>query len=256
MARSAVSILYEEREEREYVVPAASRVRVEAGEYIHAGQQLTDGPMDPQDILRIQGPEAVQLYLVEEVQKVYRNQGVNINDKHIEVIVRQMMRKVIIDSPGDTTMLPGEYIDRFEYDDANAKVFSEGGDPATAVPVLLGVTKASLNTSSFLAAASFQETTRVLTEAAISGKTDHLMGLKENVIIGKLIPARSPIDLPPRPVVEEIEAPRHLLEGEDELEDLDILDVEEEDHIDMTVDDDEEAAPDEASLAAIAEDEE
>ena len=134
----------------------------------------------------------MQLYLVEEVQKVYRNQGVNINDKHIEVIVRQMMRKVIIDSPGDTTMLPGEYIDRFEYEEANAKVFAEGGEPATAVPVLLGVTKASLNTSSFLAAASFQETTRVLTEAAISGKTDHLMGLKENVIIGKLIPARAP----------------------------------------------------------------
>ncbi len=195
----------------------------------------------------------MQLYLVEEVQKVYRNQGVNINDKHIEVIVRQMMRKVIIDAPGDTTMLPGEYIDRFEYDEANAKVFSEGGEPATAVPVLLGVTKASLNTSSFLAAASFQETTRVLTEAAISGKTDHLMGLKENVIIGKLIPARSPIDLPPRPVVEEIEAPRHLLEGEDELEDIDILEAEE-DHIDMTTDDDEEeAAPEEADLAAIAE---
>ena len=255
--KNRVSILYEEREEREYVVPAASRVRVEPGEYIHAGQQLTDGPMDPQDILRIQGPEAVQLYLVEEVQKVYRNQGVNINDKHIEVIVRQMMRKVIIDAPGDTTMLPGEYIDRFEYDDANAKVFSEGGEPATAVPVLLGVTKASLNTSSFLAAASFQETTRVLTEAAISGKTDHLMGLKENVIIGKLIPARSPIDLPPRPVVEEIEAPRHLLEGEDELDDLDILDTEEDEHIDMTADDDEEeAAPEEAELAAILEEDE
>src|SRR5215213_6900939 len=161
------------------------------GEYIHAGQQLTDGPLDPQDILRIQGPEAVQLYLVEEVQKVYRNQGVNINDKHIEVIVRQMMRKVVIDSPGDSQMLPGEYVDRFEYEEANGKVFAEGGEPATAVPVLLGVTKASLNTSSFLAAASFQETTRVLTEAAINGAKDHLIGLKENVIIGKLIPAGS-----------------------------------------------------------------
>jgi DNA-directed RNA polymerase subunit beta' len=116
-----ISILYEEREEREYVVPAAARVRVEPGEYIHAGQQLTDGPLDPQDILRIQGPESVQLYLVEEVQKVYRNQGVNINDKHIEVIVRQMMRKVIIDSPGDTTMLPGEYVDRFEYEEATRR---------------------------------------------------------------------------------------------------------------------------------------
>src|SRR5215213_1826879 len=185
------------------------------GEYIHAGQQLTDGPLDPQDILRIQGPEAVQLYLVEEVQKVYRNQGVNINDKHIEVIVRQMMRKVVIDSPGDSQMLPGEYVDRFEYEEANGKVFAEGGEPATAVPVLLGVTKASLNTSSFLAAASFQETTRVLTEAAISGKTDRLMGLKENVIIGKLIPARAEISVPPR-VIEEIRTPRRLLEEGEE----------------------------------------
>jgi DNA-directed RNA polymerase subunit beta' len=247
-----LSILYEEREEREYPIPAASRIRVEPSEYIRAGQQLTDGPLDPQKILQILGPEAVQLYLVEEVQKVYRNQGVNINDTHIEVIVRQMMRKVVIDGPGDTQMLPGEYIDRFEYEDANAKVFAEGGEPATAVPVLLGVTKASLNTHSFLAAASFQETTRVLTEAAISGKTDHLMGLKENVIIGKLIPARSPIDLPPRPVVEEIEAPRHLLEGEDDLDEIDIL-AEDEERIDMTTDDDEE--PDEAELATVAEEE-
>ena len=165
-------------------------MRVENGEYIHAGQQLTEGPMDPQDILRIQGPEAVQLYLVEEVQKVYRNQGVNINDKHIEVIVRQMMRKVGVDAPGDTAAA-GRVRRPLRVRGRNGKVFAEGGEPATAVPVLLGVTKASLNTSSFLAAASFQETTRVLTEAAISGKTDHLMGLKENVIIGKLIPARA-----------------------------------------------------------------
>ncbi len=250
-----ISILYEEREEREYAVPAAARVRVEPGEYIRAGQQLTDGPLDPQDILRIQGPEAVQLYLVEEVQKVYRNQGVNINDKHIEVIVRQMMRKVIIDSPGDTTMLPGEYIDRFGYEESNKKVFAEGGEPATAVPVLLGVTKASLNTSSFLAAASFQETTRVLTEAAISGKTDHLMGLKENVIIGKLIPARATIDMPPRPV-EELRAPRHLLEGEEgfEGEDFEALDLEPED-IALELDPDAEPEDDalkEPDLAALA----
>src|SRR5213592_2884271 len=120
----------------------------------------------------------------------------------LRIIVRQMMRKVVIDSPGDSQMLPGEYVDRFEYEEANGKVFAEGGEPATAVPVLLGVTKASLNTSSFLAAASFQETTRVLTEAAISGQKDNLMGLRENVIIGKLIPARAPIDLPPPPVKE------------------------------------------------------
>jgi DNA-directed RNA polymerase subunit beta' len=248
-----ISILYEEREEREYLVPATARIRVEVGEYVHAGQQLTDGPMDPQDLLRIQGPEAVQLYLVEEVQKVYRNQGVNINDKHIEVIVRQMMRKVVIDSPGDSQMLPGEYVDRFEYEEANAKVFAEGGEPATAVPVLLGVTKASLNTSSFLAAASFQETTRVLTEAAISGKTDRLMGLKENVIIGKLIPARAEIDLPPRAVLEELRAPRQFIgEGEEGYDpddlDEDVLDLD--DDLDIDEEEDEDAAP---KLVAVPE---
>jgi DNA-directed RNA polymerase subunit beta' len=221
-----ISILYEEREEREYAVPATARIRVEVGDYIRAGEQLTDGPLDPQDILRIMGPEAVQLYLVEEVQKVYRSQGVNINDKHLEVIVRQMLRKVRIDVPGDTTMLPSELVDRFEYEEANHKVFAEGGEPATAVPVLLGVTKASLSTSSFLAAASFQETTRVLTEAAISGMTDHLLGLKENVIIGKLIPARAPITVPPRPVID-LTAPRRLLEeGEEEEGDFEIDDLE------------------------------
>jgi DNA-directed RNA polymerase subunit beta' len=138
------------------------------------------------------------------VQKVYRSQGVNINDKHIEVISRQMLRKVMIDQPGDTGMLPGELIDRFEYEDRNAGVLAEGGEPATAKPVLLGVTKASLSTSSFLAAASFQETTRVLTEAAITGRTDHLLGLKENVIIGKLIPARAEIYLPPEEPTERL----------------------------------------------------
>ena len=137
------------------------------------------------------GREAVQLYLVEEVQMVYRTQGVNINDKHVETIVRQMLRKVRVDSPGDTALLPGELVDRFRYEEINAKVLAEGGEPATAQTVLLGVTKASLNTESFLAAASFQETTRVLTEAAINGSVDRLRGLKENVIIGKLIPARA-----------------------------------------------------------------
>jgi DNA-directed RNA polymerase subunit beta' len=206
-------VVYEETEEREYPVPAAARILVEHGVAVKAGERLTDGPLNPQDILRIMGPEAVQLYLVEEVQKVYRSQGVNINDKHIETIVRQMLRKVRVDSPGDTAMLPGELVDRFAYEDVNAKVLAEGGEPATAVPVLLGVTKASLNTSSFLAAASFQETTRVLTEAAISGMTDHLLGLKENVIIGKLIPARAKVDLPPRPE-KEVAPPRVLISEE------------------------------------------
>ena len=156
---------------------------------MRAGQQLTTGLIDPQDVLRIQGREAVHLYLVKEVQKVYRSTGVYINDKHIEIIVRQMLRRVRIDEPGDTDLLPNDLVDRFHYEETNARVLAEGGEPSTAQTVLLGVTKASLNTDSFLAAASFQETTRVLTEAAINGATDHLRGLKENVIIGKLIPA-------------------------------------------------------------------
>ncbi|MCL4459815.1 MAG: DNA-directed RNA polymerase subunit beta' [Chloroflexi bacterium] len=184
-----IIIRYEDREEREYVVPPTARLKVEPGQYVAAGDTLTEGIANPQDILRILGREAVEMYLVEEVQKVYRSQGVTIHDKHIEIIVRQMLRKVRIDTPGDTELLPGELVDRFTYEDINAKVLAEGGEPATAQTVLLGVTKASLNTSSFLAAASFQETTRVLTEAAIQGNIDHLRGLKENVIIGKLIPA-------------------------------------------------------------------
>ncbi len=194
-----------------------ARIRVETGQYVHAGQQLTDGAVNPQDILRVQGPEAVQLYLVEEIQKVYRSQGVNINDKHIEVIVRQMLRRVQVDSPGDTDLLPGELVDRFHFEEVNAKVLAEGGEPATAQPVLLGVTKASLNTDSFLAAASFQETTRILTEAAVNGAVDHLLGLKENVIIGKLIPARARITVPERRAVAEfIAAPGLLAGGEGE----------------------------------------
>jgi len=192
-----IQIVFEEKDEREYVIPANARLVVEDGDFVRAGDKLTEGSKNPQDVLTIQGRDAVQMYLVEEVQKVYRSQGVNINDKHIEVIVRQMLRKVMIDQPGDTGMLPGELIDRFEYEERNASILAEGGEPATAKPVLLGVTKASLSTDSFLAAASFQETTRVLTEAAISGKTDYLRGLKENVIIGKLIPARAKIELPP-----------------------------------------------------------
>ena len=206
----ALSITFEERDEREYSVPATARLRVHEGDQIHAGQALTDGPLNPQDTLRIQGPEAVQMYLVEEVQKVYRSQGVTINDKHIEVIVRQMLRRVRVDSPGDTELLPGELVDRFRFGTVNAKVLAEGGEPATAQPVLLGVTKASLSTESFLAAASFQETARVLTEAAVSGAVDHLLGLKENVIIGKLIPARAPIVMEELPKLIELRLPPAL----------------------------------------------
>jgi DNA-directed RNA polymerase subunit beta' len=174
---------------REYTVPIMARLRVTDGQLVTAGTQLTEGSSNPQDILRVMGREDVQLFLVEEVQKVYRTQGVNINDKHIEVIVRQMLRKVRVDTPGDTDLLPGEMVDRFKYESINAGVLAQGGQPATATTVLLGVTKASLTTDSFLAAASFQDTTKVLTDAAIAGQVDHLVGLKENVIIGKLIPA-------------------------------------------------------------------
>ncbi len=186
-----VVVQYEEEDSREYLAPPTAQIRVRDGEPVTAGQALTDGPLNPQDVLRIQGREAVQLYLVGEVQNVYRSQGVTINDKHIEIIVRQMLRKVRVDTPGDTELLPGELVDSFNYEKINARVLAEGGEPATAQPVLLGVTKSSLSNDSWLAAASFQETTRVLTEAAVQGRVDRLIGLKENVIIGKLIPAGS-----------------------------------------------------------------
>jgi DNA-directed RNA polymerase subunit beta' len=188
--KGKLSIKYEETEEREYSVPAATHIRIQSGDLIKAGQQLTDGSINPQDILLVLGKDAVQRYLVEEVQKVYCSQGVHINDKHVEVIVRQMLSRVRIDSPGDTDLVPRELVDRFRYEEVNAKVLAEGGEPATAHTVLMGITRSSLSTDSWLAAASFQETNRVLTEAAIYSKVDRLMGLKENVIIGKLIPAR------------------------------------------------------------------
>ena len=188
-----LSIRFEERDERSYPIAASRNIAVTNGQKIQAGTPITSGQRDPQDVLRVQGREAVHLYLVKEVQRVYRNTGVYIHDKHIEVIVRQMLRRVKVDDPGDTEMLPSDLVDRFVYADTNARVLAEGGEPAKASTVLLGVTKASLNTDSFLAAASFQETTRVLTEAAIEAQTDHLVGLKENVIIGKLIPAGSGI---------------------------------------------------------------
>ena len=204
-------IKYEEVEEREYIIPSGSHIRIRTGDRVKAGGQLIDGSVDPQDILRIMGRDAVQQYLVEEVQKVYRSQGVNINDKHIEMIIRQMLRRVRVESPGDTELLSGDLVDRFEYESINAKVLAEGGEPATAQTVLLGITRGSLNTSSWLAAASFQETTRVLTEAAIWGRTDKLLGLKENVIIGKLIPSQT------LPKVEGLESETpELEEGESE----------------------------------------
>jgi len=175
--------------EREYAIPHNAKLLVENGQLVRAGDPITDGPINPQEYLETRGRDAVQRYLVKEVQRVYRSQGVTINDKHIEIIVRQMLRKVRIDQPGDSEQLPFELVDKFDFEELNNQVMAEGGEPSTAETVLLGVTKASLNTASFLAAASFQETTRVLTEAAINGAKDKLLGLKENVIIGKLIPA-------------------------------------------------------------------
>lgn len=178
-----------EAETKVYSVTYGSRLRVYEGQEIEAGDELTDGSIDPKEILRIKGIRGVQNYILQEVQRVYRNQGVEINDKHIEVMVRQMLRKIRIVDNGDTPLLPGSFVDLYEYEQANKDAILSGNEPAVAKPVLLGITKASLETDSFLSAASFQETTRVLTDAAIKGKVDKLLGLKENVIIGKLIPA-------------------------------------------------------------------
>ena len=186
----SMSVVYEDLEERDYPLPPSVRLLVSTGSEVRAGDALTAGPLNPHDILRIRGSEALQRYLVEEVQKVYRSQGVSIHDKHIEVILRQMLRRVQVESPGDSEFIPGQTVDRFEFRSKNAMMLAEGGEPSTAKPVLLGITRASLLTDSFLAAASFQETTRVLTEAVVSGARDRLLGLKENVIIGRLIPAR------------------------------------------------------------------
>ncbi|MGH9850427.1 MAG: DNA-directed RNA polymerase subunit beta', partial [Blastocatellia bacterium] len=184
-----LSVTGENGEEREYAVPRGTHINVQEGDRVRAGEPLMDGPLNPHDILAVQGTEALQRYLVNAIQEVYRLQGVYINDKHIEVIVRQMLRWVRIKDVGDTEFLLEEQVDRFRFADENARVENEEGQPSTAEPLLLGITKASLSTDSFISAASFQETTRVLTEAAISGRVDYLRGLKENVIMGRLIPA-------------------------------------------------------------------
>jgi len=184
-----VIICHEEREEREYEIPAAARLCVEEGQRVQAGDRITEGVLNPHEILEILGVEAVQQYLLEEIQSVYRTQGVTIHDKHIEIIIRQMLRRVRVTSSGDTHLLPGDLVDKLDFEQINNEVIAEGGEPATAQPVLLGITKAALNTESFLSAASFQHTISVLSAAAIEGKRDDLHGLKESVIIGKLIPA-------------------------------------------------------------------
>lgn len=184
-----VTITGEVGEAKTYAIPYGSRMKVFEGDIVEAGAPLTGGPIDPNDILRIQGIKGVQEYLLKEVQSVYRMQGVEISDKHLEIIIRQMLKKVKIEDSGDTNLLSGELVDIFKFEKENERMLKEGKDPATAARVLLGITKAALSTNSFLSAASFQETTRVLTDAAIKGKVDPLLGLKENIIIGKLIPA-------------------------------------------------------------------
>jgi len=217
-------------------IPANARLRVDKGAEVRAGDQLTEGAKNPKEILRIQGREACQLYLLDEVQKVYRSQGVAIHDKHIEVVLRQLLRRILVRATGDTELLPGELVDRFEFEDINAEVAKKGGRPARGEPVVLGLTKAALNTESFLAAASFQETTRVLTEAAIRGQKDDLRGLKENVIIGKLIPVGTGFHARRRMAEEEQATDEMFLDTEFfelidedeelELDDLDLADLE------------------------------
>ena len=179
----------EDGDSKTYLIPYGSRIKIMDGAVLEAGDELTEGSVNPHDILRIKGVRAVQDYMLREVQRVYRLQGVEISDKHIEVLVRQMLKKIRIENNGDTEFLPGTLVDSLEFEDVNEAMIKEGKEPAEGKQVMLGITKASLATNSFMSAASFQETTKVLTEAAIKGKIDPLIGLKENVIIGKLIPA-------------------------------------------------------------------
>jgi len=198
--------------EEEHLIPIGKHVIVFKGDMVKKGQQLTEGPMDPHEILEVCGPQELQEHLVSEVQEVYRLQGVTINDKHIEIIVRQMLRKVRITEPGDTEFLWGEQIDKLVFEEENERVDKMGGKSAEASPVLLGITKASLETESFLSAASFQDTTRVLTEAATRSKVDYLRGFKENVIMGHIIPAGTGFDMHRKVLL------KHLVEAVDEPE--------------------------------------
>lgn len=187
--REIVVTNHETGETKAYLIPYGSRIKIVDGATLEAGDELTEGSVNPHDILKIKGVRAVQDYMLREVQRVYRLQGVEINDKHIELIVRQMLQKIRVEENGDSDMLPGTLVDTLDFEDTNEVLEQEGKQPAEGKQVLLGITKASLATNSFLSAASFQETTKVLTEAAIKGKVDPLIGMKENVIIGKLIPA-------------------------------------------------------------------
>ena len=194
-------------DQREYSLPRGVHVNVQEGDRVEAGEPLMDGPSNPHDILSVLGEKELHSYLVNEIQEVYRLQGVNINDKHIETIVRQMMRWVKVEDVGDTEFLVDEQVDKVRFTEENERTIADGGRPATGRPLLLGITKASLSTESFISAASFQETTRVLTEASISGKVDHLRGLKENVTMGRLIPAGTGFDFYKRVEIEKDDPP-------------------------------------------------
>jgi DNA-directed RNA polymerase subunit beta' len=202
---------------KEYLIPKGKHVSVHEGDHVRAGEALMDGSSNPHDILRIKGEKELAKYLVDEVQEVYRLQGVKINDKHIEVIVRQMLRRVRVKEVGDTDFLVGEHVERMIGERENARMADEGKELATFEPLLLGITKASLSTESFISAASFQETTKVLTEASIWGKTDYLNGLKENVIMGRLIPAGTGMARY-RSIGIQIEAPEGALDALEEEE--------------------------------------
>jgi DNA-directed RNA polymerase subunit beta' len=214
-----VTVSSDSGEEREYSIPKGLHLNVQEGERVRAGEPLIDGPINPHDILSVLGKEALQRYLVNEIQEVYRLQGVNINDKHIEVIVRQMMRWVKVEDVGDTEFIVDEQVDKFRFQEENVRVLGDEGEPSTGRPLLLGITKASLSTDSFISAASFQETTRVLTEASISGKVDYLRGLKENVIMGRLIPAGTGMDFYRRMSIE----PDQTERAASDVPELDVL---------------------------------
>ncbi|MBP3902183.1 MAG: DNA-directed RNA polymerase subunit beta', partial [Blautia sp.] len=246
----------ESGDSKTYLIPYSSRIKDVDGKLLEAGDEITEGSVNPHDILRIKGVRAVQDYMLREVQRVYRLQGVEINDKHIEVIVRRMLKKILVEDNGDSDLLPGTHVDVLEFEDINEKLIEEGKNPAVGKQVLLGITKASLATDSFLSAASFQETTKVLTEAAIKGKVDHLIGLKENVIIGKLIPAgtglkrysRIKLDTgEPEENIEELKEERNLIASapEEESDSIDFGDDIFEDDFPEDEEQDEETIPEE-----------
>ncbi|HQL91673.1 MAG TPA: DNA-directed RNA polymerase subunit beta', partial [Syntrophales bacterium] len=193
--RRRVIVTPEVGDKKEYLIPKGKHITVQEGDRVTAGEPLMDGASNPHDLLSIKGEKELARYLVDEVQEVYRLQGVKINDKHIEIIVRQMLRRVRVTDPGDTNFLADEQVEKGRFQEENDRVIEKGGRPAVGEPILLGITKASLSTQSFISAASFQETTRVLTEAALAGKIDYLRGIKENVIMGRLIPAGSGLPL-------------------------------------------------------------